>query len=610
MENISGMPFKSATSQQSRMDSNDPTLRWIDTPCLDYSQAPDKSAKTICNALRDAAESGYFKLLFVVAEEAGKVRERDQTLINLVMGSIVLENAKMARNSYGVIINKCTSLTSKAFNDKDQFNLKTTFDSDSQTNKFPTGLVKFVPNLDGKDEGKYDFEALKKWIIKDVPYLNGSSSVAEIDGRNLQEHVAAVRLQHENEKAETKLNEVNQDLSKELDASFDGEIEKPFYEAIEAMQLQLDLQLERQLERVRDYQKKEEEKIERLFQEQKETLERSMKSEHDKALIEIQTKKKFDTIEVRKYMKEKIEDANKRKRQHDKELKSRLKSVQEGLQEMKTKHDRQLKEDEEEHKKNVEKKKGSLLEMRSNIVVLERDHEKSQKKLVNQIESQNDRILFDARTVDDSELEGFRVKKAQEVKKLYDAAKQLEKESKRELEEMERSRKSQRERLADDLKKEGCNKILQNKKENEKVMYSLKQVLKEKENAISREESRFEHSLKAKKRLMETEEEHKKQDIKLKQDRERELNKIAQDEVETETKLARLKEKRDLKQVESRFEEELLALKTRLESQMNSKLRLLRGEKSLSLNDVRVKHEKNKRKLENIAQRKAKRRKL
>jgi len=572
MENISGMPFKSATSQQSRMDSNDPTLRWIDTPCLDYSQAPDKSAKTICNALRDAAESGYFKLLFVVAEEAGKVRERDQTLINLVMGSIVLENAKMARNSYGVIINKCTSLTSKAFNDKDQFNLKTTFDSDSQTNKFPTGLVKFVPNLDGKDEGKYDFEALKKWILNDIPYLNGNSYVAEIDGKNLQEHVTAVRLQHENQKEEAKLNVVNQDLFKELDASSSRDHERPGIEAIKARRSQLERKLEivrvdhKNVIKINKWRKEMNEKErERLFQEQKEMLERSMKSEYDKALNGTPTIKNRNMIKVRKDMKEKIEDSNKRQRQHDKELKSRLK------------------EDEEDHKRNVQKKKDALLQMKINLVVLERDHEMSQKKLVTKIKSWYDRILFDARTKDDFEMERFRVKKEQEVKKL--------------LEEMERSRKSQRERLADYLKKKGRNEILQNKKENEKVMYRLKQVIKETENTISLEQSRFEHS-KVKKRLMESQEEHKKQYINLEQDRERTRNKIVQDEIETEIKLARLKEKSYLIQGESRFEKKMEALKTRLDSLLKIKLGDLRRD------------EQYKRKLEDIVQRKPKRRKL
>jgi len=190
VEEIS-VPSKSATNEQSSMDSNDLTFRWIDTPDLDLSRSPDKTAKAICNALSDVQDSG-FKLIFVVGEEAGKARVKDQMLINEVMGSFVLKNTIVCK-SYGIIINKCTSLKSKAFNDQDKFILKAALGSESQTNKFPTQFVKFVPNLDGKDEGKFDFEALKKWIICDVPYLNGTAAIAEIDFRNFQEQVAAVK---------------------------------------------------------------------------------------------------------------------------------------------------------------------------------------------------------------------------------------------------------------------------------------------------------------------------------------------------------------------------------------------------------------------------------
>ena len=331
-------------------DANDPNLRYADTPGLADVKLAENAAKAINKALVDAAKRGRrVQIVFVVTAEAGRVRPSDHMTINKVMGSITLKNgAKLPINSHGVIVNKCTFLEKKSFHKRGLAKLQAIFATKSETNKFPTAFLHFLPRvekLEDEDNAKHDFEGLKDWVGL-IPGVCGIDSVSAIDVRNMEKQLEDLAESHkkDTEALEKKLKEENEELKAEMEQT-----KRKMTEAFQKQQRALEDRLkreqqnalgeatrmhERQLRLMEARQKKEAEdaakvlneklrKLEKSSSEYKRIAERAKQSRLEVEKRSLVEKRRMDEINKRKF-----DELQRRIQQKNDEAKRNLRTVQ------------------------------------------------------------------------------------------------------------------------------------------------------------------------------------------------------------------------------------------------------------------------------------------
>ena len=188
---ISGVQFKSGQtawggmSQRLEFKVSDefPSCRFADTPGLADPELAEVAAAAITEALRDASVKGRdVKLFFVVPSEAGRITAEHLFTIRKVVQSITLpDDSQPGVNSYGVIVNKCDSISQEH-----QEQVNKGFALKSHRVPVPTGYTIFlrrVEELSGKDNARYEFPGLKEFVL-DFPGF-GVKKAAEINVEDL-----------------------------------------------------------------------------------------------------------------------------------------------------------------------------------------------------------------------------------------------------------------------------------------------------------------------------------------------------------------------------------------------------------------------------------------
>ena len=107
----SGVAFGGGYTKELKMVGdmiNGKDVRFGDTPGLADVELAEQAARAIESAIKDCADKGrMLKLIFVVTEEAGRIRPEDVMTIEKVVTSITLsDGSKPKDNSYSVIVNK------------------------------------------------------------------------------------------------------------------------------------------------------------------------------------------------------------------------------------------------------------------------------------------------------------------------------------------------------------------------------------------------------------------------------------------------------------------------------------------------------------------------
>jgi len=224
---ISGCRFESGLSFGSGLTSelkfqDDPVnknLRWADTPGLADLTMAEKAALAIGKALKSAAkEKRRVKVFFVITSEW--IKPADNLTINKVVGCINLPNkSKEKRNSFGIIVNKCSWLGTKR-EEEGKAELSKIFEAKSEINLFPTSFVHFLPRvaqLVDKSDAKYNFESLVSWMnIMDG--MIEVESVDDIDVSNIGEQLEKQQKIHEEQMLilQKRIHENDETLRKEL----------------------------------------------------------------------------------------------------------------------------------------------------------------------------------------------------------------------------------------------------------------------------------------------------------------------------------------------------------------------------------------------------------
>lgn len=157
---------------------------WLgDTPGLDDVSMRQKAAEEITKVLR---RNGRFRLIFVVTEEAGRVRPSDVATMNHILEA--LPRDKVGSN-YGIVVNKITqkkaAILAKSKEDRDLF-----FAAMSQGREYATGRIHFYFRKDELEDEenavhKIDF-GFERFLDEMPRILIEEKEVKDIDASNYE----------------------------------------------------------------------------------------------------------------------------------------------------------------------------------------------------------------------------------------------------------------------------------------------------------------------------------------------------------------------------------------------------------------------------------------
>jgi len=212
LSSISGLQFESGlsfgsglTSELKFQESKYPGLRFGDTPGLADVNMKKKAAEAITRSLKDAAKNGRrVKIIFVVGEDAGRVRSNDFWTINKVMSAITLANGERpVMNTHAVVINKCKFLDDPLFKTKGKDLLEKQFNTHNDMNEFPTAFIEFLPEMSELRNARNKMTRIKGLSGKDLlewiesfPGIESIKSVSQIDTKNMQQQLEEQEKKH------------------------------------------------------------------------------------------------------------------------------------------------------------------------------------------------------------------------------------------------------------------------------------------------------------------------------------------------------------------------------------------------------------------------------
>jgi GTP-binding protein EngB required for normal cell division len=163
----SGLSFGKGLTQVLQMHQT-PWGAWYgDTPGLADVEMRQKAAEEICEALK--TKHGRYQLIFVVTQEAGRIRPADVTTINLVLDALPKDRPM----PYGIILNKISKqLMKKLSADSDDCNRMLACLNAGPGN--PTANVLLYPsndNLTDEDNVVHTPTPELESFIQQVPFI-------------------------------------------------------------------------------------------------------------------------------------------------------------------------------------------------------------------------------------------------------------------------------------------------------------------------------------------------------------------------------------------------------------------------------------------------------
>lgn len=169
--------FKSGVSYGGGMTSS---LQWAkddntgyhygDTPGLSDVKLRKEAAQAITEALKKEADE--YKIIFVITEEAGRVRPVDVTTISTVLRALVAGKA-VEKPEYGIIVNKVSKKKINTIKTDPAAN--TSFFSCLQTKEFATGYVHLYAKkeeLEDEDDKVHQISPELVKFLSEVPSMD------------------------------------------------------------------------------------------------------------------------------------------------------------------------------------------------------------------------------------------------------------------------------------------------------------------------------------------------------------------------------------------------------------------------------------------------------
>jgi len=231
----SGLSFGSGMTERLQFQSNPNSsldVRFADTPGLSDIKVRELAAKQITNALRDGANNGRRLLLvFVLTLEAGRVKPDDIVTLEKVMESIEAPGYDLTRNSFGIIVNKCSFLKKPTKAREGINTIRTQFATD--LSKYKTNYIEFLKvydeledeenattNIDGLMEFLLGLKGIDVKVAKniDVSNLEQVKEKMELEWRRKLEQIAEAN-EEQRAKWEEEKEEMRRDMQTKMRAA-------------------------------------------------------------------------------------------------------------------------------------------------------------------------------------------------------------------------------------------------------------------------------------------------------------------------------------------------------------------------------------------------------
>ena len=191
----------------------DNQIRHIDTPGLDDALKREQAAEEMRLALQ---QDGYYRIIFVVTLEAGRVKNADKATIRLVLNAA----RQITTSQYSIIVNKVTNGEARLLADPNQFSLlKTALFSElpAVTDRIFLNKLDFQL-LDDTDDQLMNMSNELRRFLREAPRIQvNSGEVSYIKWDEFERTIRALEETHR------RLQESEEEVKRER-ARFDKEI--------------------------------------------------------------------------------------------------------------------------------------------------------------------------------------------------------------------------------------------------------------------------------------------------------------------------------------------------------------------------------------------------